>query len=71
MYGEVTKVHEDDYVISGKIAIAHLKEVPNYYTLLEEMEAKGDEMFPDEAAKRAWVREMREQFADKWAQASA
>ncbi len=66
MYGEVTQVHADDYVISAKIAVAHLKEVPNYYTLLEEMEGKGEEMFPDDDAKKAWVRKMREDFSEQW-----
>lgn len=71
MYGDVTQVHADDYVVSAKIAVAHLKEVPNYYTLLEEMEHKGDELFPDDEAKKAWVRKMREQFAREWQEASA
>ncbi len=71
MYGSVTKVHEDDYVTSGRIAVAHLKEVPNYYTLLEEMEHKGDDLFPDDAAKKAWVAEMRQQFKQQWDEASA
>jgi hypothetical protein len=38
-----TDVTHDDALTTGKIARAHLKEFPNYYTLLDEMEkqAKG------------------------------
>lgn len=34
-----TNVTNDDTVLTGKIALAHLKEVPDYYTRLEKMEA--------------------------------
>lgn len=70
MYGEVTKVHEDDYNTSARIAVAHLKEVPDYYTRLEAMEDSAEEVFPDDASKRAWVAKSREEFADKWSGAS-
>ncbi|WP_298845262.1 DUF5661 family protein [Clostridium sp.] len=33
-----TNVTDDDSLITGKIALAHLKEYPDYYTRLEEME---------------------------------
>lgn len=38
-----TDVTHNDPLTTGKIARAHLKEIPNYYTLLDEMEkqAKG------------------------------
>ncbi len=39
-----TNVTNDDPVVTGKIALAHLNELPNYYTLLEEMEEKGEAM---------------------------
>lgn len=65
-YGSATKVHDDDFHTSGRIAYAHLIEVPNYYTLLEELEDRGDEMFPDETAKKAWVATMREQHIEHW-----
>ena len=39
-----TNVTDDDPVMTAKIAMAHLNELPNYYTLLEEMEEKGEEM---------------------------
>jgi uncharacterized protein DUF5661 len=34
-----TNVTDDDPVMTGKIAWAHLKELPDYYERLEEMEA--------------------------------
>ena len=37
-----TNVTGDDPVLTGKIAWAHLKEIPDYYTLLDEMEAKAE-----------------------------
>jgi len=37
-----TNVTNNDPVLTGKIALAHLKEIPNYYTLLEKMEAKAE-----------------------------
>ena len=33
-----TNVTNDDELITGKIALAHLREIPDYYTRLEEME---------------------------------
>jgi len=32
---------EDDPVVTGKIALAHLKEFPDYYTRLERMEEQA------------------------------
>lgn len=34
-----TNVTDDDPILTGKIAWAHLKELPDYYERLEEMEA--------------------------------
>jgi hypothetical protein len=34
-----TNVTGDDPVLTGKIALAHLRELPDYYTRLEAMEA--------------------------------
>ena len=34
-----TNVTNDDPITTGKIAHAHLKEIPDYYTRLDEMEA--------------------------------
>ena len=40
-----TDVTHDDPVITGKIALAHLKEFPDYYTRLERMEAEAKEKY--------------------------
>ena len=32
---------DDDPVMTGKIALAHLRELPDYYTRLEEMEKEA------------------------------
>ena len=36
-----TNVTNDDALMTGKIALAHLNELPDYYTRLEEMEKEG------------------------------
>jgi hypothetical protein len=36
-----TNVTDDDEVVTGKIALAHLKEFPDYYTRLERMEEEA------------------------------
>jgi len=38
-----TNVTDDDDLITGKIALAHLKEFPDYYTRLSAMEKEADE----------------------------
>lgn len=38
-----TNVTNDDALITGKIALAHLKEFPDYYTRLKAMEKEADE----------------------------
>jgi len=38
-----TNVTNDDPVITGKIALAHLNEFPDYYTRLEKMEREAEE----------------------------
>jgi hypothetical protein len=38
-----TNVTDDDALITGKIALAHLKEFPDYYTRLSTMEKEADE----------------------------
>lgn len=43
-HGEInpeTNVTDDNPVLTGKIAWAHLNEIPDYYTRLDEMEAKA------------------------------
>lgn len=37
-----TNVTDDDALITGKIALAHLKEFPDYYTRLSAMEKEAD-----------------------------
>lgn len=37
-----TNVTNDDPLITGKIALAHLNEFPDYYTRLDEMENEAD-----------------------------
>jgi hypothetical protein len=39
----VTNVTGDDPVLTGKIAWAHLKEFPDYYTRLDKMEKEAEE----------------------------
>lgn len=36
-----TNVTKDDLTLTGKIAWAHLKEIPDYYTRLQKMEAEA------------------------------
>ena len=40
-----TNVTNDDPIMTGKIALAHLNEFPDYYDRLEEMEEKADEFW--------------------------
>ena len=37
-----TNVTDDDPIVTGKIALAHMKEFPDYYTRLEEMERDAE-----------------------------
>jgi hypothetical protein len=37
-----TNVTGDDLILTGKIAWAHLKEYPDYYTRLKKLEAEAD-----------------------------
>lgn len=37
-----TDVTHDDPLITGKIALAHLREIPDYYTRLARMEAEAE-----------------------------
>lgn len=41
-FGEETNVTKDDPHFTGRIAWAHLKEIPDYYTRLEKMEAEAE-----------------------------
>lgn len=46
-----TNVTNDDKKLTGKIAWAHLKEFPDYYTRLEKMEKEAAEYWEKEARK--------------------
>jgi hypothetical protein len=37
-----TDVSGDDPLLTGKIVLAHLRELPDYYTRLAQMEAEGE-----------------------------
>jgi len=37
-----TNVTNDDPIMTGKIALAHLNELPDYYTRLEKMEREAE-----------------------------
>ncbi|MCL5407304.1 MAG: hypothetical protein M1429_02305 [Patescibacteria group bacterium] len=37
-----TNVTDDDPIMTGKIALAHLKEISDYYTRLEQMEEEAE-----------------------------
>lgn len=43
LYDIKTNVTGDDPVITGKIALAHLNEFPDYYDRLEKMEEEAEE----------------------------
>ncbi|NQU99305.1 MAG: hypothetical protein HQ538_01080 [Parcubacteria group bacterium] len=38
-----TNVTNDDPLMTGKITLAHLNELPDYYTRLDKMEKEGEE----------------------------
>jgi hypothetical protein len=40
-----TNVTDDDPIITGKIALAHLNEFPDYYDRLEEMEKEAEKFW--------------------------
>lgn len=42
MADPVTNVTNDDLIMTAKIALAHLKEIPNYYTRLKKMETDAE-----------------------------
>jgi hypothetical protein len=41
LHDALTNVTDDDFVVTGKIALAHLNEFPDYYTRLERMEEEA------------------------------
>ncbi|NLI14108.1 MAG: hypothetical protein GX425_16215 [Peptococcaceae bacterium] len=47
----LTNVTEDDPLVTGKIALAHLNEFPDYYDRLEKMEKEAEEFWGIEELK--------------------
>jgi len=47
-YDKHTNVSNDDPTITGKIALAHLNEFPDYYTRLDEMEKEAEKYWEGE-----------------------
>ena len=45
-----TNVTGDDPIVTGKIALAHMKEFPDYYERLERMEREADAFWSDHRA---------------------
>lgn len=43
LHDMATNVTDDDPLVTGKIALAHLNEFPDYYTRLEKMEEEAEE----------------------------
>jgi hypothetical protein len=48
-----TNVTNDDEILTGKIALAHLKEFPDYYTRLERMEAEAKTKWAGQPGRRS------------------
>lgn len=42
-----TNVTDDNKILTGKIALAHLREFPDYYTRLEKLEAEAEEYWSE------------------------
>jgi hypothetical protein len=42
-----TNVTDDDPIMTGKIALAHLNEFPDYYTRLEKMEREAESLIEE------------------------
>lgn len=46
-YGGVTNVTNDNLLLTGKIALAHLLEYPDYYKRLDRMEKQAEKYWSD------------------------
>ena len=42
-----TNVTDDDPIVTGKIALAHMKEFPDYYARLEQMERDAEQYWAE------------------------
>ncbi|HSX48441.1 MAG TPA: DUF5661 family protein [Candidatus Nanoarchaeia archaeon] len=62
-FGDATNVTKDDLVITARIALAHLYELPDYYFRLEEMEDEGEKFF-EENDRKQWLANQREMNKD-------
>lgn len=60
---EQTNVTGDDLEATAKIALAHLYEVPDYYTRLEKLEDEGEAYWEKNDPKQ-WIKANRSQNAD-------
>lgn len=49
---EVEYEHSSNKDVAKKIALAHLKELPDYYTRLKKMEKEGEKAKEDESKNR-------------------
>lgn len=58
-----TNVTGDDLVATARIALAHLKEVTDYYTRLEKLEDEGDEHWAAHDPKE-WIKVNKTKNAD-------
>ena len=47
-----TDVTHDDPIVTGKIALAHMKESPDYYTRLGRMEAEAEKFWAEKNVRR-------------------
>lgn len=52
-HDESTNVTDDDEIVTGKIARAHLNEFPDYYTRLAVMEAEAERYWAERRGKPA------------------
>jgi len=48
----VTNVTHDDPILTGKIALAHLNEFPDYYTRLYKMEKEAEQLHEKRKGKK-------------------
>ena len=46
-----TNVTNDDYILTGKIALAHLNEIPDYYTRLSKLEQEAKQFWKNKPKK--------------------
>ena len=52
LHDALTNVTDDDAAVTGKIALAHLNEFPDYYTRLERMEEEAKHQWAERSGNR-------------------